>query len=84
MTEANKRYITENKNWYLMLSGFYRRFTEKKTVHIGKPQQDFCLIITIKDPTETLNVYNETIQKLDAFQFWHNNLNISNRVAVEI
>jgi hypothetical protein len=83
MTDANKRYITENKNWYLKLRGFYRRYTEHKAELIGKPQQDFCLIITIKDPTGKLNVYNETIQKLDAFQFWHNSLSISSRITVK-
>ena len=82
MTEANKRHITKNQNWVLMLKGIYRRFTEQKAVITIKPQQDFCLMITIKDPTGTLNVYNETIQKLDAFQFWHNSLNISSRVIV--
>ena len=82
MTEANKRYITANKNWYLKIEGLYRRFTEQKAILVGKPQQEFCLIVTIKDPTETKNVYNETIQKLDFFQFWHNSLNISSRITV--
>lgn len=82
MTDANKQYITKNKNWYLMLKGLYRSFSEQKTAQIGKLQQDFCLLITIKDPTETLNVYNETVQKLDAFQFWHSNINISSQISI--
>jgi uncharacterized protein YqkB len=82
LTDGNKKYITANKNWYLKLEGLYRRYTELKAVNTVKPQQEFCLIITIKDPTEKLNVYNETIQKLDALNFWHNSLNISSRVSV--
>jgi hypothetical protein len=80
LTEANKQYITANKNWYLKLEGLYRSFSEQKEIHIGKLHQEFCLLITIRDPTETLNVYNETIQKLDAFQFWHNNINLSSKI----
>jgi hypothetical protein len=82
MTEASKQHITENKNWFLKLEGLYRIFSEQKAVHIGKLHQEFCLFITIKDPTETLNVYNETIQKLDAFQFWHSNINLSSQIYV--
>jgi hypothetical protein len=82
LTDGNKRYITENKNWYLKLEGLYRSFTEHKTTQTGMPQQDFCLLITIKDPSETLNVYNETVQKLDAFQFWHNNINLASQITV--
>jgi len=83
LTEANKRYITANKNWYLKLEGLYRSFSEQKAINIGKPQQDFCLLVTIKDPTGKLNVYNETIQKLDAFQFWHNSINLASQISVK-
>jgi hypothetical protein len=82
MTEASKQHISENKNWYLKLEGLYRSFSEQKAVHIGKLHQEFCLFITIKDPTETLNVYTETIQKLDAFHFWHSNINLSSQIYV--
>jgi len=82
MTEANKQYIKANMNWYLKLEGLYRSFSEQKAVHIGKPHQEFCLLITIKDPSGTLNVYNETIQKLDALQFWHSNINLSSQISV--
>jgi len=82
LTEANKRYITENKNWYLKLTGLYRSFTEQKAMHIGKPQQDFCLLVTIKDPSGKQDVYNKTIQKLDAFQFWHSSINLASQVTV--
>ena len=83
MTEANKTHITENKNWVLKITGLYRRFTEQIATQIGKPQQEFCLIITIRDPSGKNNVYTETIQKLDAHQFWHNSINISNRIMIE-
>jgi hypothetical protein len=82
MTDANRRYITANKKWYLMLKGLYRSFSEQKAAHLGKLQQDFCLLVTIKDPAGTLHVYDETIQKLETFNFWHNSISLSSRISV--
>jgi hypothetical protein len=83
MTDTNKqKYITSNKKWYLKLSGLYRSFSEQQSIHSEKLSQDFCLLITIKDPTETQNVYNETIQKLDALQFWHSSINLYSQVKI--
>jgi len=83
MTDANKRnFITANKKWYLKLSGLYRNFSEQQALHSTQLSQDFCLLITIKDPTETQNVYNETIQKLEANNFWHNSINLHSQVKV--
>jgi len=84
MTDTNKqKYVTANKKWYLKLSGLYRSFSEQQAVHSGKPSQDFCLLITIKDPAESLNVYDETIQKLDAYQFWHSSINLYSQVKLK-
>ena len=84
MTDTNKqKYVTANKKWYLKLSGLYRSFSEQQAVHSGKPSQDFCLLITIKDPTKSLNVYDETIQKLDAYQFWHSSINLYSQVKLK-
>jgi hypothetical protein len=82
LTNVNRQYISANKKWYLMLKGLYRSFSEQKAAHLGKLQQEFCLLITIKDPSGTLNVYDETIQKLEAFNFWHNSISLSSRVSV--
>lgn len=83
MTETNKRkYATADKKWYLKLSGLYRHFSEQQAAHSRQLSQDFCLLITIKDPTETLNVYNETIQKLEANNFWHSSINLYSQVKI--
>jgi hypothetical protein len=65
-----------------MLKGLYRNFIEQKTAHLGKLQQEFCLLITIKDPAGSLNIYDETMQKLETFNFWHSGINLSSRVSV--
>jgi hypothetical protein len=82
LTTANRRYITRNKHWYLMLTGLYRSFSEQKAVHLEKLRQDFCLLVTIKDPSGELNVYDEAVQQMDAFNFWHNSINLSSQVSV--
>jgi hypothetical protein len=84
MTDTNKRkYVTANKKWNLKLSGLYRSFSEQQAVHSRQLSQDFCLLITIKDPTETLNVYDETIQKLEAYNFWHSSINLYSQVNIK-
>jgi len=84
MTDGNKiKYVTANKKWYLKLSGLYRNFSEQQALHSNRQiSQDFCLLLTIKDPTESLNVYDETIQNLDARQFWHNSISLYSQVKV--
>jgi hypothetical protein len=83
MTDSNKqKYVTANKKWNLQLTGLYRHFSEQKAIHTEVLSQDFCLLITIKDPSGTLNVYDETIQKLDAYNFWHNSINLYSQIKV--
>jgi hypothetical protein len=84
MTDTNKqKYVTGDKKWYLMLDGLYRSFSEQQAVHSSRLSQDFCLLITIKDPTGNLNVYDETIQRLDANNFWHSSVNLYNQIKIE-
>jgi hypothetical protein len=46
------------------------------------PSQEFCLIVTIKDPTGTKPVYNEASQKLDEYNFWHTNIKLQTDVII--
>jgi hypothetical protein len=83
MTDTNKeKYVTADKKWNLKISGLYRSFSEQKATHSGDLSQDFCLLITIKDPTRTLNIYNETIQRLDLYNFLHSSINLHSQVKI--
>lgn len=86
LSEANKQnFATANKLWYLYLCGFFREHTEQRAkIERTTPSQDFCLIITIKDPEHKANVYDEVTQGLDAYNFWHSNIKISADVSVPI
>jgi hypothetical protein len=85
MTDRNsEKYITANKMWYLRLEGLYRNFSEQQAAHLSRLRQEFCLIVTIRDVTRTLNVYDEAVQKLDVFNFWHNAINLSSHINLPI
>ncbi len=86
MTETNReRLLGADRKWYLKLEGLYREFIEDKvTREQCVASQDFCLIITIKDPEGKVDVYDTVTQKLDEFQFWHNNIQLRSEVEQHV
>ena len=86
LTDGNKqKFTTPNKQWFLTLDSVYRSHIEDKAKAEGLDlSQDFCLIITIKDPKGDPNVYTGVTQKLDQFNFWHSNIKLSESVNVRV
>ena len=86
LTDGNKvKYTTSDKKWYLTIEGTYRSNIEDRAVIENRElSQEFCLIITIKDPTNTCNVYNGITQKLNEYNFWHNNIKISENININL
>jgi hypothetical protein len=86
LTEGNKiKYAAEGKKWYLKLDGTYRSNAEDRALIEGNDlSQEFCLIITIKDPAHQGKLYNGISQKLDEFNFWHSNIKISENINITI
>jgi Subtilase family len=85
-TYSNKeKFLKAPKNWYLKLEGLFRHFTETKceTQKIV-PNQEFCLIVTIKDNKKKGNIYNEVTQLLDAYSFIHSNVRIRDEVIIRL
>lgn len=85
LTEGNQiKYLSGGKQWYLYLDGTYRSHTEDWAIANGIDlSQEFCLIITIKDPTHQGDVYNGITQRLDKFNFWHSNIKLAEHVFIE-
>jgi len=83
LSEASKQhYATPDKLWYLYLQGLYREHTEQRAVlERFIPSQEFCLIITIRDPEQKANIYDEVTQGLDTYNFWHSNIKISSEIS---
>lgn len=86
MTDKRKMdYLSEDRQWFLYLKGVYREFVERMSqVQSSQLSQEFCLIITVRDPEEKENVYDEVTRKLDEYNFWHSNINISTDVSVPV
>ena len=86
MTESNKlNYLTPDKHWYLFARGLYRDYIERRAaLESTILSQEICLIITIRDPENRANVYDEVTQKLDEFNFWHSNIKISSDINVPV
>lgn len=86
LTESNRlNYLTPDKHWYLYIRGLFRDHIERKAfLNSIQLSQEFCLIMTIRDPVGKANVYDEVTQKLDQFNFLHNNIKLSGDINIQI
>lgn len=86
VTDGNKeKYLTEDKNWFLYLDGTYRNYSELKSqANNFELSQEFCLIITLRDPSGELEVYNGVTQKLNEYSFWHSNVKVDNNIEISL
>lgn len=84
MTPSNKeRILGKDRKWYLKIEGLYRDFIEQDSI-INNYQlsQEYCLLLTIRDPNGKAPVYDEVAQQLDYKNFVHHNINIRNIVTI--
>ena len=78
-------YLTMDKKWFLFLQGVYRSHIEKiAQLESFQLSQEFCLILTIRDPLQKEKVYDEVSQKLDEYNFWHSNNKVSTDVNIPL
>ncbi|MHB8129027.1 MAG: S8 family peptidase [Mobilitalea sp.] len=86
LTEGNKiKYLGAEKSWYLNIKGLFRNHIIQKASEEYMPlSQEFCLILTIRDPTGTMQVYDSVTQKLNEHNFWHSNIKVHSEVEVNI
>ena len=86
VTDKNReKYLTSDKKWFLYLDGTYRNYSELKSqAQNFELSQEFCLIITLRDPEGNLNVYDGVTQKLNEYNFWHSNIKVNTNVVVDI
>ncbi|MEC2182774.1 S8 family peptidase [Bacillus spizizenii] len=86
LTATNKeRYLKQPKNWYLKLEGVYRDFIEGKAEYERMDlAQEFCTIITLKDPSQTKPVYNEVSQLLENNNFIHRNIKVRQDINISL
>lgn len=80
---ANLATVTGDRSWYLRVVGVYRDKTEREALSTGKIlEQEYCVIITIRDPMDEAPVYDEVVRGLDQNNFWQSAIRLSNDVRI--
>lgn len=84
MTPSNRdKYLPSNRKWYLKIEGLYRDFIEKEAIKKDfQLSQEYCMILTIRDPKRTAPVYDEVAQQLTTRNFVHHDVRVRNVVHV--
>ena len=78
-------YLSPDKKWFLFLQGVYRDHIERMAqMESFALTQEFCLILTIRDPNQKEHVYDEVTQKLDEYNFWHSNIRVATDVNIPL
>ena len=86
MTDANKRdYLDGFKQWYMKVEGLFREAVEREARNTGEIlEQDFCILITIRDPDGKAPIYNEVTQQLQQKGFVYYNVQLKNEIREHV
>lgn len=84
MTPSNRaRFLGCERKWYLKIEGLFRDFIEQDAIARNyQLSQEYCLLLTIKDPDGNAPVYDEVSQQLDSKNFLHHQIKLRNIIAV--
>ncbi|MEG6520857.1 S8 family peptidase [Desulfotomaculum sp. 1211_IL3151] len=84
LTPSNKdKYSKSPKNWFLKVTGLYRDYIEKKAIiERDDLSQEFCIVLTIRDPFGEKPVYNEVSALLESNNFIHRNIKLKQTIDV--
>lgn len=86
MTSSHReRHLSDNRKWYLKIEGLYRNFVETDSAMKDyELSQEYCLMLTIKDPKGTAPVYDEVTQQLELKNFIHHNIKLHNSINLDV
>ena len=86
MTAARQRdSLAKGRKWYTIIKGEYREFAETRSKEDGEVlNQDFTMIVTIRDTKGQQQVYNEVSRLLADRNFLHSNIKIREEVRIEV
>lgn len=86
LTPTNRdKFLKSPKNWCLKVEGIYRDFIENRAESERMAlSQDFCVIITIKDPSQTRPIYDEVTQLLESNNFIHRNIKVRQDIDISL
>ncbi len=86
MTDANRRnYLAGNRQWYMKVETLFRDAVEREARETGEALiQDFCVLLTIRDPSGKAPVYNEVTQQLQHKNFVYSNVQLRNEIREHV
>lgn len=86
MKDARQRdSLAGNRKWYAKIKGTYRDFAETLAIQDGEElNQDFTLIVTIRDTKAQNQVYNEVSRLLAERNFLHSNIKLREEVSIRV
>lgn len=86
MRDARQRdSLASNRKWFARIKGTYRDFAETLAIQDGEElNQDFTLIVTIRDTKAQKQVYNEVSRLLAERNFLHSNIKLREEVNIRI
>ena len=77
------KFLPADRKWYLKIEGLYRDFIERDALKKDyQLSQEFCMILTIRDPLGTAPVYDEVTQQLNNENFVHHDVRVRNIVRI--
>jgi hypothetical protein len=86
MTPTNRlKHLLSPRPWFLKLRGLYKSVVEAEAARDGEVlYQDFCLIVTVRDPHGEAAVYDQVARQLTARNFPHANVRVQADVRVRV
>lgn len=85
LTEANRlRALQSPKNWFVQLKGLVNFAADQDTVNAAELAQDFCLIMTIRDPHQQKDIYTAVTRSLDLNGFPHSNIQLRGENRIDL
>lgn len=83
LTDAYRASVESHRSWYLEIYGVYRDNAERRALREKlELSQEFCVVISIRDPLGREPVYNEVAQGLTNFNFLHRTVKLNNEVQI--
>ncbi|MFB0843444.1 S8 family peptidase [Paenibacillus oleatilyticus] len=80
-----EKHAQSSKKWFLKLEGLYRDYIEKQGEEKRMDlSQEFCIIITIRDPFKQKFVYQEVSQLLQSNNFLHRNIKLRQDIDINL
>ena len=81
---SRDKFLSSDRKWYLKIEGLYRDFIEKDALKKDyQLSQEFCLVLTIRDPKGAAPVYDEVTQQLNNENFIHHDVRVRNIVRID-